>query len=126
MALAGLSRRERQILEILYLRGRASAAEVKSAMADAPSYSAVRAMLRILEEKGHVKHQSEGLKYMYVPVIGPERAKRSAMKHLLETFFHDQPEQAVATLLDISSRRLTPEELDRMAGMIEKARREGK
>jgi BlaI family transcriptional regulator, penicillinase repressor len=126
MALAGLSRRERQILEILYLRGRASAAEVKSAMADAPSYSAVRAMLRILEEKGHVKHQSEGLKYMYVPVVGPERAKRSAMKHLLETFFHDQPEQAVATLLDISSRRLTPEELDRMAGMIEKARREGK
>ena len=125
MALAGLSRRERQILEILYLRGRASAAEVKSAMADAPSYSAVRAMLRILEEKGHVKHQSEGLKYMYVPVVGPERAKRSAMKHLLETFFHDQPEQAVATLLDISSRRLTPEELDRMAGMIEKARREG-
>ena len=125
MALAGLSRRERQILEILYLRGRASAAEVKSAMADAPSYSAVRAMLRILEEKGHVKHQSEGLKYMYVPVVGPERARRSAMKHLLETFFHDQPEQAVATLLDISSRRLTPEELDRMAGMIEKARREG-
>ena len=63
---------------------------------------------------------------MYVPVVGPEKAKRSAMKHLLETFFHDQPEQAVATLLDISSRRLTPEELDRMAGMIEKARREGK
>jgi BlaI family transcriptional regulator, penicillinase repressor len=126
MALAGLSRRERQILEILYLRGRASAADVRAAMADAPSYSAVRAMLRVLEEKGHVKHQAEGLKYVYVPVIGPERARRSAMKHLLETFFHDEPEQAVAALLDISSRRLTPEELDRMAALIEKARKEGK
>jgi predicted transcriptional regulator len=126
MALAGLSRRERQILEILYLRGRASAAEVRGAMADAPSYSAVRAMLRVLEEKGHVKHQAEGLKYVYVPVVGPERARRSAMKHLLETFFHDEPEQAVAALLDISSRRLTPEELDRMAALIEKARKEGK
>jgi predicted transcriptional regulator len=126
MALAGLSRRERQILEILYLRGRASAADVRAAMADAPSYSAVRAMLRVLEEKGHVKHQAEGLKYVYVPVIGPERARRSAMKHLLETFFHDEPEQAVAALLDISSRRLTSEELDRMAALIEKARKEGK
>jgi BlaI family transcriptional regulator, penicillinase repressor len=126
MALAGLSRRERQILEILYLRGRASAADVRAAMADAPSYSAVRAMLRVLEEKGHVKHQAEGLKYVYVPVIRPERARRSAMKHLLETFFHDEPEQAVAALLDISSRRLTPEELDRMAALIEKARKEGK
>ena len=126
MALAGLSRRERQILEILYLRGRASAAEVRGAMADAPSYSAVRAMLRVLEEKGHVKHQAEGLKYVYVPVVGPERARRSAMKHLLETFFHDEPEQAVAALLDISSRRLTPEELDRMAALIEKAKKEGK
>jgi BlaI family transcriptional regulator, penicillinase repressor len=126
MALAGLSRRERQILEILYLRGRASAADVRAAMADAPSYSAVRAMLRVLEEKGHVKHQAEGLKYVYVPVIGPERARRSAMKHLLETFFHDEPEQAVAALLDISSRRLTAEELDRMAALIEKARKEGK
>jgi predicted transcriptional regulator len=126
MAFAGLSRRERQILDILYLRGRASAAEVQAAMADAPGYSAVRAMLRVLEEKGHVKHESEGLKYVYVPVVAPERAKRSAMKHLLETFFHDEPEQAVATLLDLSSRRLSPEELDRMAAMIEKARKEGK
>ena len=126
MALAGLSRRERQILEILYLRGRASAAEVKAAMADAPSYSAVRALLRVLEEKGHVRHQAEGLKYVYLPVVGPERARRSAMKHLMETFFHDEPEQVVAALLDVSSRRLTPEELDRMAALIEKARKEGK
>ena len=126
MALAGLSRRERQILEILYLRGRASAAEVRAAMADAPSYSAVRALLRVLEEKGHVKHQAEGLKFVYVPVVGPDRARRSAIKHLLETFFHDEPEQVVAALLDVSSRRLTPEELDRMAALIEKARKEGK
>ena len=126
MAFADLSRRERQILEILYLRGRASAAEVRAAMPDPPSYSAVRAMLRVLEEKGHVKHQTERLKYVYVPVVARDRAKRSAMKHLLETFFHGEAEQAVATLLDISSRRLKPEELDRMAEIIDKARREGK
>ena len=126
MAFAGLSRRERQILEIIYARGRASAAEVLAAMPDPPSYSAVRAMLRILEEKGHVKHQQDGLKYIYLPVIAPERAKRSAMKQLLETFFHDEPDQAVATLLDISSRRLTADELDRMAALIDRARKEGK
>jgi len=125
MALTGLSRRERQILEILYARGKASAAEVLTALPDPPSYSAVRALLRVLEEKGHVKHQAEGLKYVYAPAVARERAKRSAMKHLLETFFQDEPEQAVATLLDVSSRRLTPEELDRMAEMIEKARQEG-
>ena len=126
MAFEDLSRRERQILEIIYLRGRASAAEIRAAMSNAPSYSAVRAMLRILEEKGHVKHQSEGLKYVYAPVIARDRAKRSAMKHLLDTFFSEATEQAVATLLDVSSRSLKPEELDRMAEMIEKARKEGK
>jgi BlaI family transcriptional regulator, penicillinase repressor len=126
MALTGLSRRERQIMEILYQRGQASAAEVLGALEDPPSYSAVRAMLRILEEKGHVRHQCEGLKYVYVPVVAREKAKRSAMKHLVDTFFADAPEQAVAALLDVSSRRLTNEELDRMAEMIEKARREGK
>lgn len=126
MAFEELSRRERQILDILYLRGRASAAEIRTAMSNAPSYSAVRALLRILEEKGHVKHQAEGLKYVYAPVIARDRAKRSAMKHLLDTFFNDAPEQAVATLLDVSSRSLKPEELARMADMIEKARKEGK
>ena len=125
MSFLRLSRRERQILAVLYHRGRASAAEVQTAMPDPPSYSAVRAMLRVLEEKGHIKHQAEGLKYVYVPVVSRDRAKRSAMRHLLETFFHDQPEQAVATLLDVSSRRLKPQELDRMAELIEKARREG-
>jgi predicted transcriptional regulator len=121
-----LSRRERQIMDILFQRGKASSAEVREAMPDAPSYSAVRAMLRVLEEKGHVKHQEEGLKYVYTPTVAREKAKRSAVKHLLETFFKDAPEQVVAALLDVSSRRLTPEELDRMAQMIEKAKREGR
>jgi BlaI family penicillinase repressor len=125
-ALGGLSRRERQIMEILYSRGKASASEVREAMEDAPGYSAVRAMLRVLEEKGHVKHQAEGLKYVYVPVIAREKAKRSAVKHILDTFFAGSPEQIVAALLDVSAARLTKEELDRMADLIEKAKREGK
>jgi predicted transcriptional regulator len=125
-ALQGLSRRERQIMEILFRRGRASANEVREAMEGAPSYSAVRAMLRVLEEKGHVRHEEEGLKYVYVPTVGREKAKRSAVKHLLDTFFGGSPEQAVAALLDVSATRLTAEELDRMSQMIEKARLEGK
>jgi predicted transcriptional regulator len=117
----GLSRRERQIMDILYQRGSASAATVREQMPDAPSYSAVRAMLRVLEEKGHVTHQEQGVKYIYLPTVKRDRAKRSALKHLLDTFFNDSPEQVVAALLDVSSTRLKPEELDRMAGMIEKA-----
>jgi predicted transcriptional regulator len=95
-------------------------------MEDAPGYSAVRAMLRVLEEKGHVKHQEEGLKYVFVPVVTRDKAKRSAVKHVLETFFAGSPEQIVAALLDVSAARLTREELDRMSDMIEKAKREGK
>jgi BlaI family transcriptional regulator, penicillinase repressor len=125
-ALRGLSRRERQIMEILYQRGKASASEVREAMEDAPGYSAVRAMLRVLEEKGHVKHQAEGLKYVYVPVVAREKAKRSAVRHVLDTLFGGSPEQIVAALLDVSAARLTNEELDRMAELIEKAKREGK
>jgi predicted transcriptional regulator len=122
----GLSRRERQIMDILYQRGKASASDVREAMESAPSYSAVRAMLRVLEEKGHAKHQAEGLKYVYVPVVAREKAKRSAVKHVLDTFFAGSPEQIVAALLDVSAARLTPEELDRMSEMIERAKREGK
>lgn len=95
-------------------------------MKDAPSYSAVRAILRVLEEKGHIKHESERLKYVYVPIVNRDKAKRSALKHLVDTFFRDSPEQVVAALLDVSSKRLTREELDRMAEMIEKAKKEGK
>jgi BlaI family transcriptional regulator, penicillinase repressor len=122
----GLSRRERQIMDILYRQGKASASEVREAMPDAPGYSAVRAMLRVLEDKGHVKHQAEGLKYVYVPTVTRDKAKRSAVKHLLDTFFKESPEQVVAALLDVSSTRLTREELDRMSEMIENAKREGK
>jgi len=125
-AVEGLSRRERQILEILIERGKASASEVRAAMPDAPSYSAVRTLLRVLEDKGHVKHHAEGLRYVYLPTIGRERAKRTAVKHLLKTYFNGSPEEIVAALLDVSSTRLTNEELDRMAQMIEEAKREGK
>ena len=123
---ASLSRRERQIMDILYQRGKASASDVREAMEAAPGYSAVRAMLRVLEEKGHVRHQAEGLKYVYVPVVARDKAKRSAVKHVMETFFNGSAEQIVAALLDVSSTRLTREELDRMSEMIEQAKREGK
>lgn len=126
MAMAGLSRRERQIMEILYKRGKANATEVREGMEDAPSYSAVRAMLRVLEEKGHLRHESEGLKYIYTPIVNRDKAKRSALKQLVDTFFRDSPEQVVAALLDVASRRLTNEELDRMAHMIEAAKTEGR
>jgi BlaI family transcriptional regulator, penicillinase repressor len=122
----GLSRRERQIMDILYSRGKSSASEVREAMPNAPGYSAVRAMLRVLEEKGHVRHLAEGLKYVYVPTVARDKAKRSAVKHLVDTFFKESPEQVVAALLDVSSTRLTRAELDRMAEMIENARRDGK
>jgi BlaI family penicillinase repressor len=124
--MSGLSRRERQIMDILYSRGKSSASEVREAMPNAPGYSAVRAMLRVLEEKGHVKHEVDGVKYVFSPTVPRDKAKRSAVKHLLDTFFNDSPEQVVAALLDVSSTRLTRAELDRMAEMIEKARREGK
>ncbi len=123
---AQLSRRERQIIDILYRLGKGSASDVRESMEDAPSYSAVRAMLRVLEDKGHVKHQNDGLKYVYVPVVTHDKAKRSAVKQLIDTFFHDSPAQIVAALLDVSSTRLTREELDRMSAMIEKARNEEK
>ncbi len=121
-----LSRRERQIMDILYQRGKASASEVREAMEAAPGYSAVRAMLRVLEEKGHVRHQAEGLKYVYVPTVTRDKAKRSAVKHVMETFFNGSAEQIVAALLDVASTQLTRGELDRMSEMIEKARKEGK
>jgi predicted transcriptional regulator len=126
MSLTTLSRRERQIMDILYQRGKASALDVQNAMPDPPSYSAVRAMLRTLEEKGHVRHEADGLKFIYMPVENKDKVKRSTIRHMLRTFFSDSPEQIVAALLDVSAKTLTKEELDRMAGMIEKARKESK
>ena len=121
-----LSRRERQILDILYERGRATAAEILAALPDPPSYSATRALLRILEEKGHVKHEADGPRYVFTPRVSKDRARRSALKHLLQTFFDDSAGSAVAALLDGSAKKLTLEEIDRIEALIERARKDGK
>ena len=120
-----LSRRERQILDILYERGQASAAEVQAGLPEPPSYSAVRALLRILEEKGHVRHQQDGPRYVYLPTLARDNAKRSALHHVLKTFFDGSAEQAISALLDESSSRLSPAELDRLARLIDSARKSG-
>jgi len=120
-----LSRRERQILDILYQQGQATAAEVQNDLPEPPSYSAVRALLRILEEKGHVRHEQDGPRYIYLPTVGRENAKRSALRHMLRTFFDDSAEQAISALLDDSSAKLSPAELDRLARLIEDARKSG-
>lgn len=123
---ADLSRRERQIVDILYARGRATAAEVLSALPDPPSYSAVRAMLRILEEKGHVRHEQDGPRYIYLPTIGHENAKKSAMRHMLQTFFDGSASQAISALLDDHNAKFSDAELDRLAQVIAEARKGGR
>ena len=120
-----LSRRERQIMDLLYQRGRATAAEVQEDLPDPPSYSAVRAMLRVLEDKGHVRHQQDGPRYVYLPRVARDRAKRSALRHVVRTFFDGSSEQLVAALLDDRSTQLSEEELERLARLIERARKEG-
>lgn len=122
----GLSRRERQILDILFRRGRATAAEVHADLADPPSYSAVRAHLRTLEEKGFVRHEAEGLRYVYTPTTQPSRARKRALRHLVETFFAGSPADAAAALLDLNAPRLSEEDLERLSSLIEKARKEGR
>ena len=121
-----LSRRERQIMDILYQRGRASAAEIHAAMPDAPTYSAVRAKLRVLEEKGHIRHEEESLHYVYLPTVARDTARRSALRHMVSTFFGGSVEQAVAALLDLSAANLAEEDLDRISNLIEEARQEAK
>jgi BlaI family penicillinase repressor len=120
-----LSRRERQIIDILYAHGRATAVDVQNALPDPPSYSAVRAMLRILEDKGHVRHEQDGPRYVYVPTIGRDNAKRSALRHMLRTFFDGSAEQAISTLLDDTSTKLSEAELERLSRLIARARRNG-
>jgi predicted transcriptional regulator len=122
----GLSRREREIMEVIYRRGQATAAEVLEDLPDPPSYSAVRAMLRILEEKGHLRHEQQGPRYVFLPTVPREQARRSALKQLVHTFFEGSTEQAVAALLDLSSRKLSDVELDRLARIIDQAREEGR
>ena len=122
----GLSRRERQIMDVIYERGSATAQDVREHLPDAPSYSAVRALLRVLEEKGHVRHRHDGPRYVYHPTVARDRARKSALRQVVKTFFGDSPEAAVAALLDMSSTELTDDELDRLTAMIERARQEGR
>lgn len=126
MSHANLSRRERQIMDIVYRQGQATAAEVLEALPDPPSYSAVRAMLRILEEKGHLKHEQQGPRYVFLPTLPREKASRSALKQLVQTFFDGSTEQAVAALLDLSGSKLSSDELDRLSELIDQARKEGR
>ena len=117
-----LSRRERQIMDVIYARGQATAAEVAETIPDPPSYSAVRALLRILEEKGHLRHEQQGLRYVFIPTVKRANARRSALKGLVKTFFDGSVEQTVAALL--GQQKLSPEELERLAQMIDRARKE--
>jgi len=123
---AHLSRRERQIMDIIYSKSRATAAEVLEALPAPPGYSAVRAMLRLLEEKGYLRHEQDGPRYVFLPTLSRERARQSAMKQLLQTFFDNSAEQAVAALLDMSRAKLSDAELGRLSEMIDKARKEGR
>jgi predicted transcriptional regulator len=121
-----LTRREREIMDILHRLRRATAHEVQDNLADPPSYSAVRAHLRLLEERGHVKHVEEGQRYVYSPVAAPGEARRSALAQVVRTFFGGSVEQAVAALVDSPKSKLSPEELDRIAQVIDRARKEGR
>ena len=121
-----LSRRERQIMEIIYRRGQATAVQVHEDLPDAPSKTAVRTLLRILEEKGHLKHQQAGLAFVYVPSRPRAQAARSAFCRVLDTFFEGSLEKAVASLLGDATGTLSPEELDRLAELIRQARKKGK
>src|SRR4029450_5242887 len=122
---AVLARRERQIMDILFRRGRATAAEVMEDLPGEPSYSTVRTQLRVLEEKGHVRHEVDGLRFVYMPVVARHAARKSALRHLVETFFDGSPEKAVAALLGGEGSKLSSEQLARIADMIEQARKEG-
>jgi predicted transcriptional regulator len=122
---SALSRRERQIMDILYRRGRATAADVMSDLTGQPNYSTVRTQLRTLEAKGHVSHVEEGVRYIYMPAIPRRAARKSALRHLVETFFDGSAEQVVAAVLGGEGPKLSDEELDRIAKLIAKARKDG-
>ena len=122
----GLSPRERQIMDVVYERGKATVQEVQDAMPDPPSYSAVRATMRVLEDKGRLHHKEEGRKYVYYPAVAPERARRNALQHIVKTFFGGSAEQAAVALLRMSDTCLAQPELDRLAARIEQARKEGR
>jgi BlaI family transcriptional regulator, penicillinase repressor len=121
-----LTRREREIMDILYRLGRATAAEVQSAMEEAPSYSAVRALLRLLEERGHVKHEQDGPRYVYTPTVARGEASRNALAHVVATFFEGSVEDAMVALVDTSRKKLSDAELERLARLLRRAKKEGR
>jgi len=121
-----LSRRERQIMDVLFARGKANATEILEAIPDAPGNSALRTLLRVLEEKGHVTHEEVGRVYYYSPTVSIETARRSALRHMVDTFFEGSMESVVATLLRMKRNRLDPEEAERIARMIEDAAKKGR
>ena len=123
MTQQNLSRRERQIMDALYQAGRATAADIRAAMPEAPSYSAVRTMLRILEEKGHIRHELDGPRYVYLPTVARDKVKRSALRHLINTFFDGSAAQAMAALVELSPKDLKEEEAARLKRMIDAARK---
>jgi predicted transcriptional regulator len=120
-----LTRRERQIMDILYKRGRATAGEVMDGLPGDPHYSTVRTQLRVLEEKGHVTHEEEGLRYVYMPALPRRAARKSALRHLVDTFFDGSAEQVVAAVLGGEGAKLSEDELDRIAELVERAKKEG-
>jgi len=121
-----LTRRERQIMDVIYARGRATVAEVLAGLADPPSYSSVRTLLRLLEEKGQLRHEEAGPRYVYIPTVPREKVRRSALRNVIETFFAGSTEDTMAALLDLHDTRRRPLELDRVMALIDKARREGR
>ena len=123
---AVLTRRERQIMDVLFRRKRATAAEVMEELPGEPTYSTVRTQLRVLEEKGHVRHEEDGVRYIYLPAVTRTAARKSALRHLVNTFFEGSAEKAVAALLGGEASRVTDEELERIAALIAKARKEGR
>jgi BlaI family transcriptional regulator, penicillinase repressor len=123
---SALSRRERQIMDILYRFGRATANEVMAELSGEPNYSTVRTQLRVLENKGHIRHEEQGLRYVYIPTLPRHAVRQSALRHLLETFFEGSAEKMVSALLGSEGARLSEEELERLAQLIEKAKKMGK
>jgi len=121
-----LTKRERQIMDQLYRLGRATASEVLDGLPGAPSYSTVRTQLRVLEAKGHVRHEEQGLRYVYVPTVSRHSARKSALKHLVDTFYEGSTAKVVAALLGGEATKVTDEELDRIVALINNARGESR
>ena len=121
-----LSRRERQIMEAVYRLGRATVSEVVANISDPPSYSAVRALMNVLEEKGHLRHEQDGPRYVYLPTVGREKARRSALKSLVSTFFDGSSREAIAALLELPESKLSESELEEISRLLQKAKKEGR